>query len=80
MRQKILISIIVFMLFPLTVDSFASTSGSINEVVGNENMQIYVISVEETASPLSTKLVTLEVILKNIEPSISLALFEDKTN
>lgn len=67
MRQKILISIIVFMLFPLTVDSFASTSGSINEVVGNENMQIYVISVEETAGPLSTKLVTLEVILKNIE-------------
>lgn len=47
-------------------DSFASTSGSISEVVGNDKMQIYVIGVKETDTG-SNKRVDVEVVLKNID-------------
>jgi len=50
-------------------DSFALTSGSINEVISNDKMQIYVIGVKETDMGGPNMRADVELILKNIEPN-----------
>lgn len=59
-----------FLLFPLvTGNSFASPSGSMREVVSNEKMQLYVVSIERKDVGHEGKGVYVEVILKNLEPN-----------
>ena len=41
------IGLVFLLLLPLVGNSFGSTSGSINEVVSNEKMEMYVLSVEK---------------------------------
>lgn len=70
MQRKIASSILAFMMLPLLMtNSLASTSGTLNEVVSNDKMQIYVIDVKETDAGGLNKRVDIELVLKNIEPN-----------
>lgn len=54
-----------FLLFPLiTGNSFASPSGSMREVVSNEKMQLYVVSIERKDVDHEGKGVYVQVVLK----------------
>ena len=59
-----------FLLFPLvTGNSFALSTGSVREVVSNEKMQLYVVSIERKDVDHEGKGVYVQVVLKNLEPS-----------
>ena len=61
-----MLSILLILLFVVLLDhSFATTTGLMNEVVGNEQMQIYIIDVKE-AEIGENKRVDVEVTFKNI--------------
>lgn len=69
-QNKVVLVVLTFLLLPsLMGNSLASTSGTLKEVVGNEKMQIYVISVKEKDTNEPNKRVDVEVVLKNIEPN-----------
>lgn len=57
---------ISLLVIPLTV--YASTTGVVNEVVGNEEMQLYVTAWQEASGEGPNKRVDMEVIIKNLEP------------
>jgi len=58
------ISIAILAMIP---ESFASRSGYMNEIIGDEFMQIYVIGVDEQYPKGENKLVYIDVLLKNEE-------------
>ena len=63
---------LVLLIFPLLItNSSAESSGAINEVVSNDEMQIYVLGINQTpARPGDpADLFSIYVILKNIEPN-----------
>jgi hypothetical protein len=59
-------ALVVVILLPLTGNSFASTAGSVNEVVSNEKMQIYVIKAENLKFEQGDT-VDVTLILKNLD-------------
>lgn len=70
MLYKVILPLLLLLVFPMLLGhSFATTTGSMNEVVSNEQMQIYVIDVKEAELEGQNKRVDFEVILKNMEPS-----------
>jgi hypothetical protein len=61
---------LVLLIFPLLItNSSAETEGAINEVVGNDEMQIYVLGINQTAATAGgpADLFRIFVILKNVE-------------
>lgn len=69
-RKPVIYGIILstFLLFPLvTGNSFALPTGSMREVVNNEKMQLYIVSIERKDVGQEGKGVYVEVILKNLE-------------
>jgi len=65
-----MVALAVLLLFPFLINSsFASTSGIAHEVVSNEKMQIYVVSLTEQDEGGPNKRVDVEVIIKNLEPN-----------
>ncbi len=69
MQLAVTLPILALLIFPLTQDSWAATSGAINEVVSNNEMQIYVLGVNQTAASPGgpSDLFSIYVILKNVE-------------
>ena len=69
MLCNVILPLLILLVFPMLLGhSFATTTGSINEVVSNEKMQIYVADVKEAEFGGQNKRVDVEVIFKNIEP------------
>lgn len=65
--MKLAAPVIAILLLPMLLQgSSGSTSGVINEVVGDENMQIYVVGLTEDITEFK-KGVNVEVVLKNTE-------------
>jgi len=66
----IALPILAFLIFPLLMaNSFASTSGVLNEVVSNDKMQIYVIGIKEIDMGGTGMRADIELVLKNTEPN-----------
>ncbi|MGH9923667.1 MAG: DUF4352 domain-containing protein, partial [Nitrososphaerales archaeon] len=70
MPWKIALCLALLLLPLLITNSSAETEGAINEVVGNDEMQIYVLGINQTAARPGdpADLFSVYVILKNIEP------------
>ncbi|MFQ5969796.1 MAG: DUF4352 domain-containing protein [Nitrososphaerales archaeon] len=69
MLHHTILFLLPLFVFPMLLGhSFATTTGLVNEVVTNEQVQIYVIDVREAEFGEKKKRVSVEVIFKNIEP------------
>jgi hypothetical protein len=71
MRNRVLASVLVLPLLlvaTMSVSASASTMGLTNEIVGNNEMRIYVLSVEEENGSEPEKRIDVEVVLKNLGP------------
>jgi hypothetical protein len=67
MRQVFLYSLALLLIPFFIADSSASNTGIVNEVVSNDHMQLYVVSVKYEDRGGQNKLANVEVILKNTE-------------
>jgi len=67
MLYNLILTLLLLLVFPMLLGHSFATTRSMNEVVSNEQMQIYVIDVKEAEFGGQNKRVDVEVIFKNIE-------------